>query len=1152
MYKKLLFSLVLMAIGFMSSYAQETLTVYDGGATNAYVPVYGFYADAYSKVEFIMNSDELSPMTGGTITGLKWYLSSPAEVAWGGVFQIFVKEVEQNTLDNYIGPENATIVYEGPLDGTQEVLKITFATPYEYNGGNLLVGVYGIEKGTYKSATFSGAEVIGAAVQGYSYSSLDACSLYLRDFVPMTTFSFEPAGGVVYYKPTNVHATDLTPNSAVIAWNPGSNEGAWNVEYRVKGTEEWIAAGSVTEPTITLDVLENGTPYEVRVQADYGDGNLSGWANGSFATPACDEADMGEVEYVLTDSYGDGWNNNHLKIFIAGTDVLIADLFIPGQVNGTPNDNYAEGIVNLCYGVDYDLVWVAGSYPYETGFTLTAPDGSIIYEFQGTGSSGPVPTPGVLTTFQINRVTCPRPTDLTATNVVYNGATLAWTPGAEEQDLWQVACGVGEYDPNTVEPITVNGEPTTQLTGLAENTTYTVYVRSVCTAEDMSIWSKPCTFTTPLQFPLVTDLEIGKITAKSAEATWNGEAEAYNLRYRAKTNLDESFENEVTGMQFVDANGDGLDWQILHITEWNMGGTPLVAADGEYCIVSESVTIEGSNPVVGDNWLISSKVNLGGTLSVSAADLGANYVENFSVLVSTTDTNFDSFTEVGTATTPGVLNQWGTYEFDLSAYAGQEGYIAIRHQPNGATGYILMIDAVSIEGVSGAEWTVLENVTSPVTMEPLAAGTTYEVEVQGIFEDGVSGWVSTQFTTLPADAMPSDLEVVNVTATTAQANWAGSQETYNLRYRTAAVYNGITEDFTGYETGDVPTGWTVIDADGDGQNWYVWNLTLDDGTVQTTLSSNSYINNYGALTPDNWIITPQVKLGASVMFDAWGQDPSYAAEHFQVYVSTTGTDVADFTPISDEIVATGVQTNYSFDLGENAGQMGYIAIRHFNITDMYILNVTNFYMAGESDDVPAGEWVVVENVTAPYVIEGLTPETAYEVEVQGVVADGTTTNWTAPVNFVTLQGGGEEPTEYCARPECAYAITDFETVTVTITNNEPEATVVYSVYCGDELIEEGTFTGDQYQIVVTGPGDYVVHAVATMPGYLDSPDGGVFFTILPNDVPPVSIDELVNGKTVAGVRYFNALGQEVNEINGMTIVVTTYTDGTTSTAKVMK
>ena len=51
---------------------------------------------------------------------------------------------------------------------------------------------------------------------------------------------------------------------------------------------------------------------------------------------------------------------------------------------------------------------------------------------------------------------------------------------------------------------------------------------------------------------------------------------------------------------------------------------------------------------------------------------------------------------------------------------------------------------------------------------------------------------------------------------------------------------------------------------------------------------------------------------------------------------------------------------------------------------------------------------------------------------------------------------------------------------------------------------------------------------------------------------PVSVDELVNGKTVAGVRYFNMAGQEMQEANGMTIVVTTYTDGTTSAVKVMK
>ena len=48
------------------------------------------------------------------------------------------------------------------------------------------------------------------------------------------------------------------------------------------------------------------------------------------------------------------------------------------------------------------------------------------------------------------------------------------------------------------------------------------------------------------------------------------------------------------------------------------------------------------------------------------------------------------------------------------------------------------------------------------------------------------------------------------------------------------------------------------------------------------------------------------------------------------------------------------------------------------------------------------------------------------------------------------------------------------------------------------------------------------------------------------------VNELVNGKTVAGVRYYNMAGQEMKEANGMTIVVTTYTDGTSSAVKVMK
>ena len=47
------------------------------------------------------------------------------------------------------------------------------------------------------------------------------------------------------------------------------------------------------------------------------------------------------------------------------------------------------------------------------------------------------------------------------------------------------------------------------------------------------------------------------------------------------------------------------------------------------------------------------------------------------------------------------------------------------------------------------------------------------------------------------------------------------------------------------------------------------------------------------------------------------------------------------------------------------------------------------------------------------------------------------------------------------------------------------------------------------------------------------------------------IDE-INAKAVAGVRYFNMAGQEMQQAQGLTIVVTTYTDGTSSAVKVVK
>ena len=82
----------------------------------------------------------------------------------------------------------------------------------------------------------------------------------------------------------------------------------------------------------------------------------------------------------------------------------------------------------------------------------------------------------------------------------------------------------------------------------------------------------------------------------------------------------------------------------------------------------------------------------------------------------------------------------------------------------------------------------------------------------------------------------------------------------------------------------------------------------------------------------------------------------------------------------------------------------------------------------------------------------------------------------------------------------------------------------------------------------TGNGKYRVEAFAVAPGKNPSSEIAYEFVVS----PLTGIEEMNADKQVAGVRYFNMAGQEMQQANGLTIVVTTYTDGTTDAVKVMR
>ena len=141
--------------------------------------------------------------------------------------------------------------------------------------------------------------------------------------------------------------------------------------------------------------------------------------------------------------------------------------------------------------------------------------------------------------------------------------------------------------------------------------------------------------------------------------------------------------------------------------------------------------------------------------------------------------------------------------------------------------------------------------------------------------------------------------------------------------------------------------WMMLDQDGDG---FGWELILDESMKTHSgigiMSSASYDNpSYTALTPDNWLISPTVTLTGKLGFYYCGQDASYASEVFAVYVWLADQD--EPVKISEDIVATGRMKAFEFDLSDYEGMYGNVCIRHYNVTDMFRLNI---------DDVTIGEF----------------------------------------------------------------------------------------------------------------------------------------------------------------------------------------------------
>ena len=284
--KKVFLTMMMLLFAFTGVMRAQTLTVHDGSATNGFVPVYGYYADAYLKSEMVYPAAELSAMSGGIINSMT-FEATQASVNWGTNFQVFLAEVSDATISTFAGPGAGTIVYEGGLSISGNEMVVTFSTPYNYGGGNLLVGVYQTNTGSYITSTWVGETVTGASVQGYSYSDLSSVNPSQRNFLPKTTFEYAAGGAAAVTTDPAVLDLGARPNGfwmAPFVFNLENTGGAINVtsfdfnnSYFTAEAElpAQVYAGNPLEVTVTTGEADPGLiNTEMLVMFDGGSKNF--------------------------------------------------------------------------------------------------------------------------------------------------------------------------------------------------------------------------------------------------------------------------------------------------------------------------------------------------------------------------------------------------------------------------------------------------------------------------------------------------------------------------------------------------------------------------------------------------------------------------------------------------------------------------------------------------------------------------------------------------------------------------------------------------------------------------------------------------------------------------------------------------------------
>jgi len=571
----------------------------------------------------------------------------------------------------------------------------------------------------------------------------------------------------------------LGVNSAELSWFPVAGVLGYQLRYRRDSTDEdWTVIENLTEQFATLNDLEAITSYVWQVRSNC-DPAVSPWSQEAFfrTEEPCfppdadsmmatilenDDVQLSWGSYLYAAAYGVryreiGANNWNEIDFISRNDTILSNL--------VPNTDYEWQVRSFC--CDRFSEW------------------------------------SIADTFAIT--SCNAPTGLSATNITDSSAQLIWNPA---ENALNYSLRIRESGTNNWTIYPEITQPDTIISGLTPETTYEWELRSFC-ENDSSNWIPATPFTTlgsptvDITSPLNNALVVQPFEVIFTIENWDVQPNGRHFHYFID-GIDQgpvfstdplTIDGLTEGQHSIRIQLSLEDHTLIDVMDSvivQVVANPVLAAEPDSLIYDEngnvlrfgvnsniSWTVNGDQP-----WITSTPPN--GMLNDSVSVIvppnptlqertglvivsGGGVVDTVVIYQTPGICDTPDGLTVAAITTSGAELSWNTI-------AEVQGY-EIRYRRDS----------------TNDEWTVLDNIDqSSYTLAGLEDDTPYEWQIRTVCNNLTSNWSASSFFRTEAICFaPSNLQVSNITISSAQASWALAENavSYALRYRVTGTQN---------------------------------------------------------------------------------------------------------------------------------------------------------------------------------------------------------------------------------------------------------------------------------------------------------------------------------------------------------------------------